>query len=140
MTLADWGNYLTVLQVGIVVYKQWITAAGHLKLIYWLMIVAGALGVVSNTLLAMAAPEVWGILSTLVIMVWSILMGIKGILRLSEDDAQLRMFTEVMEKIDGSDTRILKDIWDQGLPVAQHGDNGGIVLVYPDGTKEQLKG
>jgi hypothetical protein len=83
MTIADWGNYLTVLQVSIVVYKQWITAAGRLKLMYWLMIVAGGLGAVSHTLLALAAPEVWGILSTLVLMFWSVVMGIKGLMRLS---------------------------------------------------------
>ena len=83
MTLADWGNYLTVLQVSIIVYKQWITSHGRWRLMYWLMIVGGGLGIVSHTLLALAAPEVWGILSTLVLMVWSVLMGIKGLMRMS---------------------------------------------------------
>lgn len=127
MTLADWGNYLTLLQVGIVVYKQWITAAGHLKLIYWLMIIAGALGIVSNTLLAMAAPEVWGILSTLIIMVWSILMGIKGLVRMSVDDTQMRMLTEALEALDGSDTRIIDNLRSQGLPIWGVDEQGRVI-------------
>lgn len=84
MTLADWGNYLTLLQVSIIVYKQWITSQGKLRLMYWLMIIGGGLGAISHTLLALAAPEVWGILSTLVLMFWSVAMGIKGLMRLSE--------------------------------------------------------
>jgi hypothetical protein len=127
MTLADWGNYLTVLQVSIVVYKQWITASGKLRLMYWLMIVAGALGAVSSTLLALAAPEVWGILSTLVIMFWSMAMGVKGLMRLSVDDRYLKDITKAMESLDGSDQRVIEDLRSRGVPIWSINDEGKLV-------------
>jgi hypothetical protein len=86
MTLADWANTLVVIQVAIVLYKQWITSQGKLYLMYWLMIVAGALGFVSHTMLVMVSPEVWGLLSTLALMFWSVAMGVKGLMRLSVEE------------------------------------------------------
>lgn len=127
MTLADWGNYLTVLQVSIVVYKQWITASGKLRLMYWLMIVAGSLGAVSSTLLALAAPEVWGILSTLVIMFWSIAMGVKGLMRLSVGDRDLKNLQEALENLDGNDQRIIEDLRSRGIPIWSTDKNGKLV-------------
>jgi hypothetical protein len=85
VSLADWANWLTVIQVSIVLYKQWITAAGHLRLMYWLMIVAGSLGFVSHTMMVVVAPEVWGLLSTLALMFWSVAMGVKGLLRMNTE-------------------------------------------------------
>jgi hypothetical protein len=127
MTLADWGNYLTIIQVSIVVYKQWITASGKLRLMYWLMIVAGGLGAVSTTLLALAAPEVWGLLSTLVIMFWSMAMGVKGLMRLSVDDRYLKDITKAMESLDGSDQRVIEDLRSRGVPIWSINDEGKLV-------------
>lgn len=86
MTLADCANSLVVIQVAIVLYKQWITSQGRLYLMYWLMIVTGALGFVSNTMLVVVAPEVWGLLATLALMFWSVVMGVKGLMRLSAEE------------------------------------------------------
>ena len=86
MTLADCANSLVVIQVAIVLYKQWITSQGRLYLMYWLMIVTGALGCVSNTMLVVVAPEVWGLLATLALMFWSVVMGVKGLMRLSAEE------------------------------------------------------
>ena len=83
MDLADWANSLVVIQVVIVLYKQWITAQGKLRLMYWLMIVAGSLGFVSHALMVIVSPEVWGLLATLVLMFWSVAMGIKGLVRIN---------------------------------------------------------
>ena len=85
MDIALWANWLIILQVCIILYKQWITAAGRLRLMYWLMIVGGGLGLVSHTMLVIAAPEVWGLLSTLTLMFWSVVMGIKGLRRLNRE-------------------------------------------------------
>lgn len=86
MTLADCANYLVVIQVAIVLYKQWITSQGRLYLMYWLMIVTGVLGFISHTLLVIVSPEVWGLLSTLALMFWSVVMGVKGLMRLSAEE------------------------------------------------------
>ena len=86
MDLATWANFLTVTQVCLVLYKQWITASGHYRLMYWLMIVAGALGLVSHSMMAYLSPQVAiGLLSTLSLMLWSMAMGIKGLLRLHRE-------------------------------------------------------
>lgn len=86
MTLADGANSLVVIQVAIVLYKQWITSQGRLYLMYWLMIVTGVLGFVSNTMLVIVSPEVWGLLATLALMFWSAVMGVKGLMRLSSEE------------------------------------------------------
>ena len=86
MTLADWANSLVVIQVAIVLYKQWITAQGKLYLMYWMMIIAGTLGFVSHTMMVIVSPEVWGLLATLVLMFWSVAMGVKGLMRLSAEE------------------------------------------------------
>jgi hypothetical protein len=86
MTLADWANSLVVIQVAIVLYKQWITSQGRLYLMYWLMIVAGTLGFASHTMLVVVSPEVWGLLATLALMFWSVAMGVKGLMRLSAEE------------------------------------------------------
>lgn len=85
MDIALWANWLVIVQVSVVLYKQWITAAGRLRLMYWLMIVGGSLGFISHTMLVIAAPEVWGLLSTLTLMFWSVAMGIKGLRRLNHE-------------------------------------------------------
>jgi len=87
MDLAFWANWLTIVQVSIILYKQWITAAGKLRLMYWLMIAGGGLGFISHTLLVVVSPEVWGLLSTLTLMFWSVAMGIKGLRRLNRIEA-----------------------------------------------------
>ena len=127
MNLADFANSLVVLQVAIVLYKQWITAQGRLRLMYWLMIVTGVLGFISNTMLVIVSPEVWGLLATLALMFWSAAMGAKGLLRLSEDDRYLRELTEAMENIDGSDQRIIDDLRSKGIPIWSIDESGKLV-------------
>ena len=86
MDLADWANSLVVTQVVIVLYKQWVTSQGRLRLMYWLMIVTGSLGFLSHSMMVIVSPEVWGLLATLVLMFWSVAMGIKGLVRINADD------------------------------------------------------
>jgi len=86
VSLADWANFLTVFQVCLVLYKQWITADGQYRLMYWLMIAAGSLGLVSHSMMAYIATDIAiGLLSTLTLMVWSIVMGSKGLKRLDAE-------------------------------------------------------
>ena len=85
MSLADWANGLTIFQVGLIIYKQWITAAGRIRLMYWLMIWGGGLGFISHSMMVIIEPRIWGLLSTLLLMLWSVLMGIKGLWRLNRE-------------------------------------------------------
>lgn len=96
MDLAFWANWLTITQVSIILYKQWITAQGKLRLMYWLMIIGGGLGFISHGMMVAVAPEVWGLLSTLSLMFWSVAMGIKGLMRLNlEERIHARDLAEV---------------------------------------------
>ncbi len=86
MSLANWANFLTVFQVCLVLYKQWITADGKYRLMYWLMVAAGLLGLVSHSMMAWVATDIAiGLLSTLTLMFWSVVMGIKGLVRLNHE-------------------------------------------------------
>jgi len=91
------------------------------------MIIGGGLGAISHTLLALAAPEVWGILSTLVLMFWSVLMGIKGLVRMSVDDQALLNLQNALEALDGSDTRIIDDLRSQGIPIWGMDEHGRLI-------------
>ena len=90
MSLADWANFLTVCNVCLVLYKQWITADGKYRLMYWLMVAAGSLGLVSQSLMAWVATDIAiGLLSTLSLMFWSIVMGVKGLRRLNAEELEI---------------------------------------------------
>jgi hypothetical protein len=127
MTLADGANSLVVIQVAIVLYKQWITSQGRLRLMYWLMIVTGVLGFISNTMLVIVSPEVWGLLATLALMFWSAAMGAKGLLRMAADERYLKDLAEALEGLDGSDTRIIEDLRARGIPIWSIDGEGKLV-------------
>ncbi len=66
--------------------KSWYIAKGRLRLVYWLMIIMGLFQFVLNSILVAFRPDLWGILAFQFLVVWTIVMGIKGLLRLKKEE------------------------------------------------------
>jgi hypothetical protein len=77
-----WANFLNLVTIALIVYRHWVAAAGRLRLLYWLMVVGGIVGFVANALVTLIVPSVWSILGYCGLMLWTILMGVKGLARL----------------------------------------------------------
>ncbi len=76
--------------------KNWMLADGNLKPVYWLNILMGVAGIGMNLALVFVMPEMWGLLSFLVLHVWATIMGIKGLLRLR----RLRQFDKIVSQVE----------------------------------------
>jgi hypothetical protein len=68
------------------IYKQWLLSeaitdgASRLLRIYWLQIFVGVLHTVVNTMIVYQNPKIWGILSFQLLIGWTVLMSIKGLI------------------------------------------------------------
>ncbi len=67
------------------VTRSWLTAKGNLRPVYWLMIVMSLASGMSNFALLSRNPEFWGLWGYQVLVFWSFIMGIKGLVRLRSE-------------------------------------------------------
>lgn len=86
-------NFGSLFIVVVGLYKYWILAEGasRLRRVYSLQIVIGTINFVINGLIVYKHPDVWGTLAFQVVIVWSVLMSIKG---LKNDSANNREYVE----------------------------------------------
>ena len=63
-------------------FKQWFIATGNLRPVYWMMIAMGGFNFILTLNIFAAVPGLWMILSFEVLVIWQIVMGIKGLHRL----------------------------------------------------------
>lgn len=73
------GSIITV-ALGFCKYYVLSKGASRLRKVYWLQICIGILGIITNTLIVVRYPSVWGALAFLPLILWAILMSIKGLL------------------------------------------------------------
>lgn len=64
------------------VTRSWLLAKGNLRPVYWLMIVMGLANGTANFAMLSRNPEFWGLWGYQVLVFWSLIMGIKGLVRL----------------------------------------------------------
>jgi hypothetical protein len=86
-------NFGSLFIVVIGIYKYWILAEGasRLRQVFALQIVIGTINFVINGLVVYKHPDVWGTLAFQLVIVWSVLMSIKG---LKNDSANNRKYVE----------------------------------------------
>ena len=60
-------------------------AKGNLRPVYWLNILMGLAGTALNIGVVTAMPAMWGILSFMLLNIWVVVMGIKGLYRLRQE-------------------------------------------------------
>ncbi len=67
------------------VTRSWLLAKGNLRPVYWLMIVMGLANGMANFALLHRNPEFWGLWGYQILVFWSLIMGIKGLVRLRSE-------------------------------------------------------
>lgn len=74
-------NAGAILMTVLGVWKYWLLSKGavHLRQIYWYAIAIGVLNFLQNILLVMHDPGVWAFLCFQIVVVWSIIMCIRGL-------------------------------------------------------------
>jgi hypothetical protein len=62
--------------------RNWYVATGDLEPVYWLMIIMSVANATTNISIMIDEPKYWGLWSYNVLVVWSLFMAVKGLLRL----------------------------------------------------------
>ena len=78
---------MTIIAVSINFFGLYATAKGHLRPAYWLMIFGGISFFILNTVVTFKSPENIGLILVNLLSIWTIIMGIKGLLRLRKENA-----------------------------------------------------
>lgn len=68
------------------VIRNWYTAKGQLRPVYWLMLVMSMANAVTNITVSYYTPKYIGLWAYNVLIIWSVIMAIKGLVRLSEEE------------------------------------------------------
>lgn len=78
-------NICATLVFGAGLVRNWLLAQGRLKPVYILNVIMGIAGALLNFAVVSAVPEMWGVLSFLLLNIWGAAMGVKGLWRLRQE-------------------------------------------------------
>jgi hypothetical protein len=76
---------MTIIAVSINFIGLYKTAKGSLRPAYWLMIFGGIAFFTLNTVVTFKSPENIGLIFVNLLSIWTVIMGIKGLLRLNKE-------------------------------------------------------
>jgi hypothetical protein len=82
---------VTIVNIGAIIVciagvtRSWLIAKGDLLPVYWLMIVMGIANGAANFAMLWRNSEFWGLWGYQVLVFWSLIMGVKGLLRLRRE-------------------------------------------------------
>lgn len=67
------------------VTRSWLIAKGDLYPVYWLMVIMGLANGTANFAMLSRNGEFWGLWGYQILVFWSLVMGVKGLLRLRSE-------------------------------------------------------